>query len=140
MKICIKCFIEKEDSDFRYRLNRTGKYSHISTCKLCERKQARILYYKDHELNKDKLRHKVRQVNYGISKSEYEDLIQKQQNKCAICSSSSAGGRGSWHVDHDHVTGKVRGLLCHCCNTGLGLFKDNKNLLLKAKEYLDGCE
>jgi hypothetical protein len=140
VKICIKCFIEKEDSEFRYRLNRTGKYSHLSTCKICERVQNKILYYKNHTENKEKLRHKIRKSSYGLSKDDYESLLTQQNYSCAICSTTSAGGRGSWHVDHDHITGKVRGLLCHCCNTGLGLFKDSQELLLKAKDYLHECQ
>lgn len=139
-KVCIKCNVEQEDSQFRYRLNRTGKYSHISTCLMCERAYNKQQYYKNHEQNKEKLRHKIRHVLYGVTKEEYELLIQQQNNSCAICGATSAGGRGDWHVDHNHTTGKVRGLLCHCCNTGLGLFKDSSSLLLKAKEYLDECK
>jgi len=136
-KICIKCSTLKEDDEFRYRKNRTGKYSHLSTCKVCEREQNKIWYYKNHVENKEKLRHKARKVSYGISKEEYENLLIKQNNSCAICNTTVAGGRGDWHVDHNHTTGHVRGLLCHCCNTGLGLFKDSQELLIKAKDYLN---
>ena len=51
-----------------------------------------------------------------------------------IC--KSPPGHKSLHIDHDHKTGKVRGLLCHGCNTAIGLMKDDVNILTKAIEYL----
>lgn len=75
-------------------------------------------------------------VNYNITLDEYNLLLKEQDYKCALCGTEKAGGRGTFHVDHDHKTGKVRGLLCHHCNTGLGLFYDSENLLLKAILYL----
>lgn len=78
---------------------------------------------------------------YGITQIEYEALEEKQKGKCAIC-----GGDGfkmrDWHwkklvVDHCHVTGKVRGLLCHNCNRALGLLKDDPQNLLNAVNYLE---
>jgi 5-methylcytosine-specific restriction endonuclease McrA len=71
--------------------------------------------------------------NYGISVEEYENLLAKQNGKCAICGNLFVK---TPYVDHDHITGKVRGLLCHQCNSGLGYFKDNLELLNKAVNYL----
>lgn len=62
-------------------------------------------------------------------------LLEKQGGKCAICDTTEPGGKG-WHKDHDHVTGIVRGALCHHCNLGLGNFKDSPELLAKASRYL----
>lgn len=73
---------------------------------------------------------------YGITPEEYAALLDRQLGRCAICRADSAGGRGGWHVDHDHNTGKVRGLLCHSCNLGLGHLKDDPALLRAAMEYL----
>jgi hypothetical protein len=59
-------------------------------------------------------------------------MKKSQENKCWICESKT-----SLVVDHDHSTGKVRGLLCSLCNTSLGGFKDNIESLKKAIEYLE---
>lgn len=69
--------------------------------------------------------------NYGITLEEYEQLMKKQDNKCAIC-----GEEKQLVVDHDHKTKKIRGLLCNQCNTGIGLLKDNTNILQKSINYL----
>jgi hypothetical protein len=63
---------------------------------------------------------------------EYNKLIEKQNGKCAICGKITKLG-----VDHNHITGKIRGLLCPTCNSALGLFYDNKLILLNAIKYLE---
>ena len=73
---------------------------------------------------------------YGLSLQEYEQLVEQQDGRCAICGCDQPAGRGRWHVDHDHTTGKVRGLLCHNCNVGLGNFKDDPRRLEAAVKYL----
>lgn len=72
---------------------------------------------------------------YGISKIEWETLLAAQGEKCAVCSVPFEGVNPC--VDHDHETGEVRGLLCGTCNTGLGMFRDDPELLKRAAEYLD---
>jgi len=64
------------------------------------------------------------------------ELREHQQNRCAICDASEPGGQGDFHVDHDHATGKVRGLLCSRCNTSLGLYRDSPERLRRAADYL----
>ena len=76
---------------------------------------------------------------YGLTPESYDALLEKQGSACAICGSEEADSRGfRLHVDHDHKTKKVRGLLCGPCNHGLGKFKDSTTLLALAIEYLDG--
>ncbi len=59
-------------------------------------------------------------INYGMTITDYDAMLARQGGGCAICGSTTSGGRGRhFHVDHDHVSGKVRGLLCHRCNVGL---------------------
>lgn len=72
---------------------------------------------------------------YGISTDEYNTFFQKQDGKCKICNITS---EKRLYVDHCHTTGKIRGLLCQQCNTGLGMFKDNEDNLMKAIKYLKG--
>jgi len=70
---------------------------------------------------------------YNITQEDYEILLEQQNFKCAICKEESDK---KLHIDHDHKTGKVRGLLCSPCNTGLGLMKDSILLLQNAMIYL----
>lgn len=75
---------------------------------------------------------------YGISLAEYQALLDKQGGSCGICKGPPMGRSNGvyYHVDHDHQTGEVRGLLCSNCNTALGLFRDDVELLQKAIAYL----
>lgn len=66
-------------------------------------------------------------------------MLDAQGGVCAICGSPPPEGE-VLRVDHDHVTGKVRGFLCIVCNAGVGCFKDNENLLLAAINYLRKTE
>jgi len=69
---------------------------------------------------------------YDPTEAQYNELASKG---CAICSGPPRG-RGRYHFDHDHETGEFRGLLCTKCNTALGQFNDNLDLLDRAKQYL----
>lgn len=79
-----------------------------------------------------------RMRKYGITGEIYQRILSRQGNRCAICRSENAGDRRGmrFHVDHNHKTGKVRGLLCNNCNLGLGKFKDNPKLFHRAFKYL----
>ena len=75
--------------------------------------------------------------NYNISLNDYNNLLENQKEVCAICGNKETRKtQKRLSVDHDHITGKVRGLLCYNCNLGLGHFKDNPELLKKASSYL----
>jgi hypothetical protein len=75
--------------------------------------------------------------DYGITLTDYEDTLASQGGVCAICLSEKiAEGKGYMHVDHDHETKQVRGILCGSCNTGIGLLGGNAESLLAAYEYL----
>lgn len=69
-----------------------------------------------------------------MSSSEYDQLREAQGNLCAICHRPQAFALG---VDHDHATGRIRGLLCRNCNQGLGYFADDPERLLRAISYLN---
>ncbi len=75
---------------------------------------------------------------YGLTIEDYKRLLRKQNYRCAICRSKDFGRKGGKHfcIDHDHKTGKIRGLLCGACNKGLGLLKDKIKNLRNAIEYL----
>jgi hypothetical protein len=73
---------------------------------------------------------------YGLTIEELDAMLVRQHGRCAICGTMTPKGKNPWHVDHDHTTGKVRGILCSLCNAGLGFFKDDRNLLRAALNYL----
>lgn len=76
---------------------------------------------------------------YNLTKEEYQKLLENQNGKCKICKIEAEMLKAKLHVDHDHKTGKVRGLLCKMCNLGIGNFRDNPSLLNEAIIYLNQC-
>ena len=78
------------------------------------------------------------QRSYGISLKDYDALLDAQGGRCLICQTLDSTPHGRFCVDHCHKTGKIRGLLCVRCNSGLGHFKDSPDLLLTAAKYLLG--
>jgi len=74
-------------------------------------------------------------LKYDLTEEEYVSLGTLQQGRCAICGNLPVEGE-KLMVDHDHETGEVRGLLCRKCNTGLGFFNDDTQLLLTAVGYI----
>jgi hypothetical protein len=88
--------------------------------------------------NPDKLKaiqrkHKLKQ-KFGITPEIYERMVFEQGGMCLICSGPPTSS--GLAIDHDHETGKIRGLLCSRCNCGLGMFQDDHNILIRAVEYL----
>lgn len=72
--------------------------------------------------------------SYGISVDLFNQMLVDQDSKCYICMGDN--GSIALCIDHDHKTGKVRGLLCNKCNRALGLFADDTKLMIKAIDYL----
>lgn len=89
--------------------------------------------------NSDKLRNSDLKKNYGITVDQYEKMFKDQNGLCAICFGTSVVKRRLC-VDHNHITGKVRGLLCDRCNFGLGHFNESEKLLLKAIDYINSTK
>jgi len=96
---------------------------------------------KRYKQNPDLKKRQHLKYNYGITLEEYNEKIQGQEHKCAICEVDKPGGNGAYfYVDHNHNTGQVRGLLCHNCNFVIGYAKENIGILLKSVEYLSKWE
>lgn len=74
---------------------------------------------------------------YGITVEEYDQMLAAQDGHCACCGTAEPGGRGCMHVDHDHETGEIRGLICHNCNRAIGLLGDTLDGARKAVAYLE---
>lgn len=113
--ICKSCNQEKYLTEFI-----TSKRK--NTCNICY-KNKKIL---DRRINK-----------YGINSEDYSKIYKKQNGLCLICQKPEADIYGNLlAIDHDHKTGKVRGLLCRKCNSALGLLKDDINNIKRAVSYL----
>lgn len=74
----------------------------------------------------------MRMWRYGLDSSDYESLIEDQGGKCAICHEKLERPA----IDHCHDSGRVRGILCYSCNSGMGKFSDSSELLRRALDYL----
>ena len=130
-KRCVKCSEDLKLKNFYYRLNRkSGTKYYYSKCIGC---------YNIYDYNIDK-NFKLKKM-YGITLDQYNELLSKQGGKCMICQSDNNGyyrkKPRAFAVDHCHTTSKIRGLLCSDCNTGIGLLKDNIDLLNNAIKYLN---
>jgi hypothetical protein len=115
-------------------------------CKTCHAEAARAEWAKSPERrakDRERLRRwrkanpaKVRAQDlrklYSLDAASFEAMLIAQQRRCAICETPNPGC-----VDHCHLTGRVRGILCRACNTGLGQFYDNPKLLLSAIKYVE---
>lgn len=73
---------------------------------------------------------------YNLSVEEYDRLFKAQDGRCAICGVTREALTRNLAVDHDHITGKIRGLLCNICNRGIGYLRDDVLVLTKAIQYL----
>jgi len=158
MKRCKKCGELKPLDEF-YRA--TGmRDGHRSECKTCHQAKQQRWYQANRERaiaevkrwqqeNKEHLqeyrreyrqRRKVEERDaylkrtFGITQADYQDLLAHQGGGCAICGKQP--GKISLHVDDDHETGEVRGLLCVGCNNSLGQMHDEPRLLLRAADYV----
>lgn len=85
----------------------------------------------------EKARERALWSNYEMTLKEYDTLLAKQNFRCAICVKPGTKTRfGGFHVDHNHETGVVRGLLCGPCNVGIGQFREKPKILAAAIAYL----
>ena len=142
MRTCCKCKQPKPLSEFSPTSKYKGKIQYRGDCKCCNAKNRRDRYRinpapslaasKKWKLeNPDRIKFTRILCEYNLTRKAYESLLTRQNNLCAICGRPFIKS----HIDHDHKTGKVRGILCITCNTGLGKFNDSVELLYKAIRY-----
>jgi len=164
-KFCKTCNTVKSITDFPSD-ERRKLQKHYFRCKECVNKKAREYYNKIKDLpeTKEKQREKDRKRKlrkkgvdipknkpsekiksyynrskylfnkFGITEEDYKLLLEKQDGKCSICKVVLENKYPN--IDHCHTTGKVRGILCNCCNRGLGYFKDNEDIMYSAIIYI----
>lgn len=147
-KKCNTCDIEQDSSQFYKDSSLPGGLKH--RCKLCTRTYNSKIYKNTNHKRKacvvawkarnpDYVRNNSLETKYGLSLEAYNLQLEKQNHSCAICNkhkTENAGGK-NLAVDHSHITGKVRGLLCYHCNLAIGMLKDSKSNALRAAEYLE---
>jgi hypothetical protein len=141
---CTKCGEDKDESNFRVRTNLKRGYH--SWCRECENIENRKRYLPKPSRTKNvrsedevKVDSKKRMLKhrYSIDYDTYSQMYADQDGKCKICGDyKELGGHGGLLIDHCHITKEVRGLLCNKCNSGLGMFNDNEELLLRAINYI----
>lgn len=91
--------------------------------------------------NPDKRLAHVLKAKFGMSVEQYHSMRIAQNDQCAICKTTKFGGNFQrWAVDHCHSTGKIRGLLCNSCNSGIGHLGDTAAGLRAALQYLEKSE
>lgn len=130
-KQCKMCSRTRKLQNFpKSKMSLTGYYSYCYDCKRGINREQDIKR-KLSQSRKEWSRKAYLKRTYGITPEEYDDMNKSQNGGCAICSSVQRLA-----IDHDHATGNIRGLLCHNCNRGLGMFYDNKESLLNAMNYL----
>ena len=134
VKTCVQCQEEKHVTEFRL----IGKYL-ASWCKSCAseyrkewRKQPEV---KAKEYEDNRRRHLLK--TYGITLEQYNELLSKQGHRCALCDKHEDDCKTKLAVDHDHITGEIRGLLCNYCNRRqVGRHRDG-SLLRRMAEYVE---
>lgn len=111
-----------------------GEKCACGECKECKRRTYQREYMREwNKINPEYRRDRRIFRKYGITAEKYLELSNKG---CAICGTLVSGGVGRFHVDHNHDTGQVRGLLCCSCNLGIGSLNDSVIMLLRAVDYL----
>lgn len=141
-KICSVC---KEDKDYSEFWNsKKSKDGKGYRCKPCDTAARHSYKEKNREVVKVRQRNQHLEMKYGITSEEYDKMLEAQGGCCAVCGTDKPTGEGSFQrhlknmaVDHCHETGRVRGLLCNKCNRGIGLLRDDPELLRKAADYLE---
>lgn len=126
MKTCTKCASAKPLSEFSTQPS--AKDGRHSWCRLCAR-EARRGVKRRH--TPEKTRKWALKTRYGLSVADVERMLDAQGNRCGICAQPLA----RFHIDHDHASGSVRGILCHGCNVRIGKW-DNAEWFAAALRYV----
>ena len=121
---------------------RVEEYNQIIESIENTKRENKLAYHREYNINNKvrmtELRRRAKlKAKYGMSVEEYQELFNAQQGVCAICDKFSDK---ALVVDHCHITGIIRGLLCVKCNTALGMFEDNLELLHSAVAYMEEDE
>lgn len=139
-----KDYHKKYDIDNKERIKGRKKNYYLLNKKKINNRNSDWYFKNKEELNKHRkskynkntARNYALKINFGITLEDYNKIFEDQNGKCKICGKHQSELTLSLNVDHCHITGKIRGLLCGNCNKALGLFKDNTKSLKNAINYL----
>ena len=138
MKVCPRCKVKQAVSGFQKNATSPdGLQYHCRACRksIDARPEKRKADRQRYHANTDGYRNQHYRRSYGITLPEYDALLKRQRGRCAICRNLCKSGK-RLAVDHNHTTGRVRGLLCGRCNPLLGYAADDVNMLREAIKYL----
>ena len=124
-KKCSHCKSDKPISEFYFHWKRCVWTSKCKECRNLSSERWRNSHKEEIQIRR-----------YNLTNKEYLNLFNQQEGKCAICNTPQIELKRKLVIDHDHETGKIRGLLCMKCNHGLGQFNDNPLIIKKALKYL----
>lgn len=148
LRVCTSCGLLLHAASF----GATAEDHLRSQCRPCGAARARARYAADPERYRAEARHRraadrehARQQDrrrrhqvYGLAEGAYEELLRQQGGRCAICGTDRPKGPGKrLHIDHDHIAGRIRGLLCSFCNVAIGLANDDPTRLRAMADYLE---
>lgn len=125
--ICAKCWVLRQK---KYAMKNPLKHMERSKEYRRNRTSEKRL------IDREKAYERTLKDRFGITLNDYYRLLKFQNNQCAICKTDKSDGRGRFHVDHCHKTGRIRGLLCSTCNLCLGKMNDDVERLQEAISYL----
>jgi hypothetical protein len=153
MKTCRRC--EQTKPLTEYSRKAASKDGHQPLCKCCattehlewnRKNPEKVREYAKRQRAKDPAKFKRKQnramlkYRHGLTPEDKMTMFEAQEGGCSICGDAMEVESKSCHVDHDHSTGKLRGLLCRECNRGLGAFRDNVESLEAAINYLERAQ
>ncbi len=150
LKVCSKC--QKPKAFANFAKSSAKKDGHHPVCKQCQKPAWKRYYARDPAgnakrtrdrwaANRPQYRLNKQLRKFGISLEEFQVLVSRAGNLCMICRKPESRTRKTLLtnlcLDHCHTTGKIRGLLCSACNSGIGLLRDDPLILAAAVRYLE---
>lgn len=147
---CTRCGETKSEDEFHKRPDKKrGRHYHCKSCnskytttdaaRVRGRVKSKRCRDKIKATDPEKYKRQWRAWNlkkfYNLTIDDYNEMLAAQNGTCAIC--FQPPGNTNFHVDHNHSSGKIRGLLCSACNTAIGLLNENPEILKSALAYLD---
>lgn len=114
---CYTCNVLKDKNEDNFHVSKKSKFGFRRLCKECHKVSQRTIHLSN---------------RYNLTIDEYNNMFDKQDGKCLICNNND-----KLFVDHNHLNGEIRGLLCNTCNGGIGYLKEDINILLNSIKYLN---